>query len=114
MADIAPFRGILYDPQKVDPGKVLAPPYDVISEEERTRLAALDPRNCVRLILPKDADGGDSDGKYAEAARTLGAWLADGTLRRDSKPAFYRYHQTFTLEGQTATRRGFICRIRLH
>ena len=32
---------------------------------------------------------------------------------RDSEPALYRYHQTFTAEGRTATRTGFICRIRL-
>jgi uncharacterized protein (DUF1015 family) len=114
MAEIAAFRGILYDPAKVDPGRVLAPPYDVISNEERERLAALDPHNCVRLILPKDGNGGDGDGKYEEAARTLRAWLADGTMRRDERPALYRYHQTFSHEGQSATRRGFICRIRLH
>ena len=114
MAEIAAFRGILYDPQKVTADKVLAPPYDVISDEERDRLAGLDAHNFVRLILPRDAGGGDGDEKYEEAARTLRAWLADGTLRRDDRPALYRYHQTFTLEGQTATRRGFICRVRLH
>ena len=114
MAEIAAFRGILYDPKKVAPSKVLAPPYDVISDEERWRLADLDAHNCVRLILPKDEHGEDSDGKYAEAARLLQSWLADGTLARDERPALYRYQQTFTLEGQTATRSGFICRVRLH
>ncbi len=114
MAEIAAFRGILYDPRRVVPERVLAPPYDVISEDERARLAALDPHNSVRLILPKDRTDGDGDGKYQVAAETLEAWLADGTLRRDDQPALYRYHQMFTLEGQSATRRGFICLIRLH
>ena len=114
MAEIAAFRGILYDPNRVAAERVLAPPYDVISDEERTRLDALDPHNCVRLILPRDEAGGNGDGKYARAGQTLQAWLADGTLHRDDKPALYRYHQTFSLEGQTATRRGFICVIRLH
>ena len=40
-------------------------------------------------------------------------WLREGVLARDGEPALYRYHQTFTAEGKTATRRGFICRIRL-
>src|SRR5262245_23584541 len=104
MAEIAAFRGILYDPNQGVPGPVLAPPYDVISEDERARLAAQDEHNCVRLILPKDERGGEEESKYAEAARTLGAWLHKGTLRRDERPALYRYQQRFTLEGQTATR----------
>ena len=53
MAEIAPFRGILYTPKAGAPEKLLAPPYDVISPEERARLAALDAHNCVRLILPE-------------------------------------------------------------
>jgi uncharacterized protein (DUF1015 family) len=110
MAEIAAFRGILYSPNAGPAGKLLAPPYDVISPSERAQLAALDPHNCVRLILPE----GEGDQKYTHAAQDLRAWLADGILQRDAQPAFYRYHQTFTAEGRTATRTGFICRIRLH
>jgi uncharacterized protein (DUF1015 family) len=110
MAEIAPFRGILYTPKAGAPAKLLAPPYDVISTEERAKLAALDPHNSVRLILPD----GEGDAKYAHAAQLLKQWLDEGALRRDDAPALYRYHQTFTAEGRTATRKGFICRIRLH
>src|SRR5262249_3491235 len=114
MAEIAAFRGILYDLDRAGPAdRLLAPPYDVISPAEREQLAALDPHNAVRLIRPKDDEGGDSDGKYAVAARDLGAWLASGVLRRDPQPALYRYHQTFTAEGVTTTRKGFIARVRL-
>ena len=109
MAEIAPFRGILYTARAGAPEKLLAPPYDVISDEERTRLAALDPHNCVRLILPEGA----GDEKYANAARDLNEWLRQGILARDAEPALYRYHQSFTAEGKRATRKGFICRIRL-
>jgi uncharacterized protein (DUF1015 family) len=113
MAEIAPFRGILYDPSRVDASRVLAPPYDVIDAEERGQLVALDPHNAVRLILPE----GEGDSKYPEAARVLDAWLADGSLQRDARPALYRYHQVFTsaeLGGRTVTRRGFIAAVRLH
>jgi uncharacterized protein (DUF1015 family) len=115
MAEIAPFRGILYTAKAGAPDRLLAPPYDVISDEERARLAALDPHNCVRLILPKDAAGGDSDGKYGEAAHLLTAWIDSGVLARDAQPALYRYHQIFREPGGTRmhTRKGFICRIRL-
>src|SRR5437899_2477738 len=110
MAEIAAFAGILYDPERAGPPeRLLAPPYDVISPAERERLAALDPHNCVRLILPE----GEGDQKYARAARDLEAWRAAGILRRDPTPALYRYHQAFSAEGRSFVRRGFICRIRL-
>jgi len=113
MAEIAPFRGILYDTGRVEASRVLAPPYDVIDEPERQELLARDPHNAVRLILPD----GEGDAKYPAAARVLESWLADGALRRDQRPALYRYHQVFTsaeLGGRSVTRRGFIAAVRLH
>jgi uncharacterized protein (DUF1015 family) len=113
MAEIAPFRGILYDTSRVEPSRVLAPPYDVIDDAGRRALAERDPKNCVRLILP-EAEGGD---RYQAAARTLSAWQDEGVLRRDERPAIYRYHQIFTsaeLGGREVTRRGFIAAVRLH
>jgi uncharacterized protein (DUF1015 family) len=111
MAEIAPFKGILFDRARAgSPEKLLAPPYDVINDADRAKLAALDPHNVVRLILPE----GEGDTKYANAAKDLKAWLGEGILKRDDTAALYRYHQTFTAEGRTSTRKGFICRIRLH
>ncbi len=113
MPEIEPFRGILYDTSRVEASKVLAPPYDVIDADERASLEATDPHNCVRLILPQ----GEGDAKYAAANDTLNAWLEDGSLVRDARPAIYRYHQVFTvnaLAGRTFTRRGFVAAVRLH
>ncbi len=113
MPEIAPIRGILYDPQKVEIDKVIAPPYDVISEDERQKLEALDPHNCVRLILPR----GEGDEKYDSAAELLRAWQASGVVRRDNRSAIYIYHQVFTvaeLGNRKFTRRGLIAGVRLH
>jgi len=113
MAEIAPFRGILYDTTRVAASQVLAPPYDVIDADERGRLAAQHEHNCVRLILPE----GEGDAKYANAAATLSSWLESGVLVRDAAPAIYRYNQVFTsaeLGGREVTRRGFIAAARLH
>ncbi|HUH03619.1 MAG TPA: DUF1015 domain-containing protein [Kofleriaceae bacterium] len=113
MPEIEPFRGILYDPSKVEVAQVLAPPYDVIDEAGKKALLERDPHNAVRLILPD----GDGEAKYAEAGRTLQSWLADGTLARDARPAIYRYHQLFQLAelgDRSLVRRGFIAAVRLH
>lgn len=113
MADLRPFRGWIYDQNRVDLNKVLAPPYDVLSGEERDELAASDEHNCVKLILP----AGEGDAKYQEAQRLFAAWQGDGSLRRSERPSVYRYHQVFShpLEPErTMTRRGFIAGVRLH
>jgi uncharacterized protein (DUF1015 family) len=110
MAEVIPFRGILYDPARAGPiDRLLAPPYDVISGTERAALAAKSPWNFVRLILPE----GDGDQKYAQAAADLQRWLDDGVLRRDGRRALYRYHQQFQIDAQVFVRKGFIARIRL-
>ncbi len=122
MADIAPFRALRFDLGRVgDVARVLAPPYDVISDRERADLEARHDRNVVRLILPR----GDGDDRYARARDLLAAWTADGTLRRDERPALYRYEQTFVWPpapaggqgaapgGRTWVRRGFITLLRL-
>ncbi|ACY17410.1 DUF1015 domain-containing protein [Haliangium ochraceum] len=123
MAAIAPFCGILYDPERAPASQVVAPPYDVIDSEERARLAARHANNSIHLILPQAAasDGAAASGaagdKYAAARATQSEWLDSGVLRRDQRPAIYRYHQVFTsaeLGGRTVTRRGFIAAVRLH
>src|SRR5260370_5011348 len=106
MAELAPFHGILYEPEKAGPlDELIAPPYDVISPDEGARLAAASQHAFVRIDLPQ--------GDYAGAARTLRAWLAEGALVRDAQPALYRAHQIFTHEGKEHTRKGFICALRL-
>jgi uncharacterized protein (DUF1015 family) len=108
--DIVAFRGVLYDPSRAGPlDQLIAPPYDVISPPERSALAAKSPHNFVRLILPE----GEGEEKYARAASLLAEWQREGILRRDDKPALYRYHQRFSALGREFTRKGFICRIRL-
>jgi uncharacterized protein (DUF1015 family) len=118
MADIAPLTPLRYDLSRLDGSlaPVVAPPYDVISPEERAQLAARDPHNVVRLILPD----GDGDSKYGNAAGILGAWRDEGVLVRDDEPAFYRLDQTFLPPGAGAgsdarpfRRRGFLALVRL-
>jgi uncharacterized protein (DUF1015 family) len=116
MADIAPLTPLRYDLARLAGSLALvaAPPYDVISPEERAQLAARHPHNVVRLILPE----GEGDAKYANAAGILGAWRDEGVLARDEAPAFYRLDQTFLPPGAPSSatpirRRGFLALVRL-
>ena len=114
MPTIRPFRALRYSREMVDDlAAVVAPPYDVISATEHARLLARDSRNVVRLDLPEDEAGDPPDERYRRAARLLGAWRSDGTLRRDPRPALYPYEQTYTVPGteRVATRRGIFARV---
>jgi uncharacterized protein (DUF1015 family) len=113
MAEIAPLTPLRYDLARLSEGlgSVVAPPYDVISPEQRQELATSDPHNVVRLILPE----GEGDTKYANAAGILERWCHEGILVRDVQPAFYRYDQTFAPPGggPSRRRRGFLALVRL-
>src|ERR1700734_1000242 len=105
MADIAPLPPLRYDLQRLGGtlARVVAPPYDVIDAAQRAELAARDPHNVVRLILPQAESGErEGDAKYAHAAKLLEAWRAEAVLQRDDEPAFYRYDQTFAPPGAPA------------
>lgn len=112
MPEIRGFRGVRYAPAVAgDYDTLLTPPYDVISPEERARLAALSPHNLVHLILPEDADGLD---RYAAARRTYDAWRDSGVLARDGEESIYLFRQAFTdLHGRQRVRRGFFAAVRL-
>ena len=115
MPDIRPFRGVRYDLARVGTlSDVVAPPYDVIGTELQDSLYKASPYNIVRLELnqKESSDDGDSN-PYTRAARSLKEWLREGVLAVDPHPSLYLYSQTFVVEGNTYTRKGFIARVRL-
>lgn len=116
MAEVRPFRAIRYDYTRSggDLSRVIAPPYDVLDQGDKDRLLGGSDRNIVAIDLPHlpPKSLGPPEA-YERSARTLQAWLDDGTLVREEKPAFYLYHQVFNHQGRTYTRRKFIARLRL-
>ncbi len=117
MAEIRPFRGIRYDASQRDGHDIsalLAPPYDVLSEQERDGLLAQDRRNIVALDLPHMPPGfaGPLEA-YAGAAEALEAWRSEGILIQEERPSVYVYHQVFDHAGRAVTRRMFFARLRL-
>jgi len=117
MAIVAPFRGLVYNlEKKPDLSRVLAPPYDVISEEEQEALYARDPHNIVRLILGKKKKGDtDWDNRYTRAADLFSRWLSEGILIRAPKPQIYLTSLDYTPgNGEPpVTRWGLILLVRI-
>ena len=110
MAEIEPFRGIRYSEEAVgDFAKVIAPPYDVISPQQREELYARSPFNAVRIELPE----GEGKQRYANAKETYSKWLRDKVLMRDDEPSIYPYYQDFEFEGQRYTRKGFVANVKV-
>jgi uncharacterized protein (DUF1015 family) len=95
--EFVPFRGTRYamreEWEDADVSAVAAPPYDVIDDDSRAALEAADPRNSVRLILPRD--GEDGRDRYQVAKDCLDEWQGSGALVVDDPARFYLYEMLF-------------------
>lgn len=104
MATIRAFRGLRFSGKAGPLEKLVAPPYDVLSQEQRDRLAGQNPHNVVHLTLPESKDDDRSKFvKYARSAAALAEWRREGALELESKPSLYRYTQTFRVPGSDKT-----------
>ena len=101
MADVRPFSAERYDEAHAGPLEMLvAPPYDVITPEQRQDYLARSPYNVVHLTLPDDEE---------LAGRDLAVWRSDGVLARDGDPAYWLLAQEYTgPDGVTRTRSGIV------
>jgi uncharacterized protein (DUF1015 family) len=115
LATIRPFSAVHYaNRPDLDISKLIAPPYDVLDEKQKRELQARHPNNIVTIdlpFLPPKSVGPDA--VYEEANITLQAWLSAGILVQDRRPAMYPYTQSYTYNGRTFHRRGFICLVKL-
>jgi uncharacterized protein (DUF1015 family) len=105
MAEVKPFRAERYDVAKAGPlDQLVAPPYDVISPEERAHYLARSPYNVVHLTLPDDEQ---------RAARELADWRERGVLGRDGEPGFWFLSQDYTgPDGVSRRRTGLVASLR--
>jgi uncharacterized protein (DUF1015 family) len=91
MAIIAPFMGLTYNFKKMgDMSRLVAPPYDVINEQEQEEYYNAHPNNVIRLILGKKRAGdSDLDNRYKRSADDMKKWEKDDILVRPDSPAMY-------------------------
>ncbi|MDI9637345.1 DUF1015 domain-containing protein [Kamptonema cortianum] len=116
MATIRPFKGLRFKADGSELSQIVAPPYDVISPDQREHLAAKNEHNVVRLTLPEQMpDDRSKYIKYARSASRLEEWRRDGVVDVEDQPAYYRYTQSFTVpgSGEVFTRTKLIATIKV-
>lgn len=116
MVEVRPFRGIRYNPRRIqDLSLVACPPYDVIDPDEQDFYHSLHPWNAIRLDLGKQShDDSESENRYIRAARLLDEWLREGILIEEREEGYYLLEEQFQeRQGALVVRRGLISLLRL-
>ncbi len=114
MAEVIPFRGICYNPGKVEAGSVTAPPYDVIGPELLRSLYERSPHNIARVDAGEQLPGDTpEENRYTRASALLREWLGDGVLREDRSPCLYAYEVRYAVEGKRKRLRGVFAMVKL-
>ena len=105
MAVVEPFRAERYDESKAGPlERLVAPPYDVLSPEQREEYLARSPYNVVHLTLPDDEE---------QAGRDIADWRGQGVLARDEEPGYWLLSQdSVGPDGVSRTRTGLVASLR--
>jgi len=105
MVDVKPLNAIVYNQDKVNIKDVIAPPYDVITNEEQAKLYERSKYNIVRLILSSSKD------RYSDAKESFEKWQNEEVLIKTKKPVIFYIIQKYTTEnGRHVERKGFIAK----
>lgn len=115
MAEVRPFQGLRFGPERVgDISCVICPPYDIIAPEEKALYYFKSPFNMVRLEfgfdMPQD---NEQNNKYTRADATLKRWLQEGILIREGSPVFYIIEHRFPFQDSARSRWALLARLRL-
>ncbi len=104
-AVVKPFRAERYEESKAGPlERLVAPPYDVLSPEQREEYLARSPYNVVHLTLPDDEE---------QAGRDVTEWREQGVLAREQEPGYWFLSQDYVgPDGVSRTRSGLVASLR--
>ncbi|MBN1594592.1 DUF1015 domain-containing protein [candidate division FCPU426 bacterium] len=116
MAKIAPFAGLRYTKTYASIfGRLVTPPYDIISPQEQKRFYQAHPHNIIRLEygLTKTSDS-EQNNRYIRARKTLAQWLQAGVLAVEPKASLYLM-QTEYKDAQNRAKcfTGLLARVKL-
>jgi uncharacterized protein (DUF1015 family) len=95
---VSPFRALRYDESVAGPlDQLVAPPYDVIEDDDREFLVHNNEYNIVQLTLP---------GFAARAGADLRAWREKGVLVEDEPALWWLVQDYLDIDQRPATRAG--------
>ncbi|MEN2985894.1 MAG: DUF1015 domain-containing protein [Thermodesulfovibrionaceae bacterium] len=110
MAIVRAFRGILYNPKKVNCSDVMSPPYDIISDELKRILYEKSPYNIVRIDCGENSPNLN---KYELARKYLSKWLSEDVLIQDETENLYGYEIDYSYKNKKNVLRGLVCIVKL-
>lgn len=104
MPECLPFCGWRYNPSKVKIEDVIAPPYDIVSEEEIEYFKNKSSYNIFHLELSEN---------YEKAKELLKNWIENQILIKEQNPSIYFYELDFFHINRNFSRKGFILLVKL-
>jgi uncharacterized protein (DUF1015 family) len=115
MVKIAPFKGMIYNKEKIKKlDDVMSPPYDIISEPMQNELYNKNEYNFVKLILGKILpDDTDTKNRYTRAKQLFDAWQQQGVLIPSQTPAIFPYKVDYTVNKEKKQMNGFFVLLKL-
>ncbi|HEX6208746.1 MAG TPA: DUF1015 domain-containing protein [Actinomycetota bacterium] len=114
MPQVAPFDGLVYDPDVVGSvAAATAPPYDVILADELAHFRRGSPYSITHVDLTEEATDAARGDQYTAAGRAFRRWREEGALVRVGRPAVYPYEMSFTYQGADRRIRGLILEVGL-
>lgn len=105
MPKCLPFCGWRYNPKNVEIKEVVAPPYDVVTEEEKRYYKNLSPYNIFHLELPEDIN---------LVKNHVKTWIEKNILIKENGPCLYFYEIEFKHQKKTYIRKGWVLLVKLH
>ncbi|OUU20716.1 MAG: hypothetical protein CBC13_10150 [Planctomycetia bacterium TMED53] len=103
------FRGFVPNVERVEPGNVICPPYDVIPASLHEQLLNHAPENAVRWILGDDPEAELDANVFRQCGESMRSAVAEGTIVAEERPAIYRYSIRYgNREGGTSLLEGVV------
>ena len=103
MFRVAPFAALR--PTAGKAAETIAPPYDVVSNDEARARVAARPHDFLRVSLPEAAMPPEArpsaEQRHQAARRSLDGLVAGGVIARDAQPAYYVYRVASDSHTQT-------------
>jgi len=115
MVEVTPFKGIIYNPKKIEKlDEVMSPPYDIISKDMQIKLYEKHPQNFVRLILGKiNSQDNEHNNRYTRAKELFEKWRNESILLDSEKPAVFPYKIEYKLKNERKIMNGFFVLLKI-